>query len=1061
MHKWLCLVALGLASVATPAPAQEPPRDGPAAPTLSAEEQAELARAQELDRRALELCSQEKYAAALPLAEEALAVRERVLGREDCDTASSLDHVARLLRGMGDCATARPLMERALVIREKALGPEHRDTVVSLNNLANLLRDMGEYDTARPLFERALVNSQKAFGSESPETAASFHDLAVLLRDMGAYTAARPLFERALAIREKAFGPEHPRTAATLNSLAALFQNMGDYAAARPLFERSLAIREKALGPEDPRTAAGLNNLALLLDEMGDYATARPLFERALTISEGAFGPAHPQTATCLNNLARLLTGMGDYAAARALFERSLAIREKALGPEHPHTAATLNNLALLLQEMGDFAAARLLLERALAIRDKALGPEHPETAQSLDNLAGVLDDMGDKSAARPLLERSLAIREKALGPEHPDTAQGLENLALLLHAMGDDATARPLFERAVTVWEKALGAEHPDTALGLNNLAVVFQAMGDCTAARPLLERALAIREKVVRATFATTSQRQRLALLGANRGALDNYLTSFAGDEPRRLSAVLRWKGIVGRVLAGERAALRAQATPAVRAKLDDLRLLQARLAKAYFAPFEAETKTGTATRRETIEQLTKEKEAIEVDLARESAAFREEQSLAAAGLDHVRAALPADAALVEVLQFGGRYGAWVVPGGTTVTAFVDLGPVNEIDAKILDYRRVIARREPAMAEGQALAKLVFAPIRPHLAGRTTIYFAPDGALAAVPLAALPDGDGTFLVERYTIGYLTSGIDLARARRTTSAPGRGLLAVGGIDYEAAAETPTASAIAVEATAPLPATAGALLVSRTAPRPAGGRLAFPALPATGPEARTVTALFRARFRGEPATLLAGGAATEAAWKRLAPGCRYLHLATHGFFASDDVRSALGSRGSATIALGKASAPDLAADRPVAGFNPLLLSGVALAGANAGASGEGEDGILTAEEVSGLALDGVELVVLSACDTGLGEVHRGEGVLGLARGFTLAGARTLVLSLWKVPDQDTLALMTRLYGELWGDAPPPKPEALRRAQLLLLERARKDGDAAPWRWGGFVAAGAP
>ena len=332
-------------------------------------------------------------------------------------------------------AAALPLFERALAIREKVLGPEHPRTAQSLNNLARLLQAQGDLAGARPLLERALAICERALGPEHPRTATTLNNLAGLLRAQGDLTGARPLFERALAIREKALGPEHPDTATSLNDVANLLQAQGDLAAARPLLERAQAVYEKALGPEHPWTAQSLNNLAGLLQAQRDFAGARPLFERALAIMEKALGPEHPDTAQSLNNLAGLLRDQGNLAGAQPLLERALAIKEKALGPEHPDTAVSLDNLAGLLRDQGDLAGARPLFERALAIREKVLGPEHPDTAVSLDNLAGLLRDQGDLAGARPLFERALAIREKVLGPEHPHTIRARDNLAKLRHA--------------------------------------------------------------------------------------------------------------------------------------------------------------------------------------------------------------------------------------------------------------------------------------------------------------------------------------------------------------------------------------------------------------------------------------------------------------------------------------------------------------------------------------------------------------------------------------------------------------------------------------------------
>jgi tetratricopeptide (TPR) repeat protein len=273
-----------------------------------------------------------------------------VSGRSPLPAADLMDRLGSYrLDALGAYAPARPLYELALAIREKALGPDHPDTATSLNNLALLLRAQGDFAAARPLYERTLAIVEKALGPDHPDTATRLNNLASLLYAQGDFTAARSLFERALSIFEKALGPDHPDTGTSFNNLPLLLQAQGDFAAARPLFERALAISEKALGPDHPDTATSLGNLARLLQAQGEFAAARPLYERALAIVEKALGPDHPDTAKSLNNLAGLLEAQGDLAAARPLYERALAISERTLGLDHPDTATVRGNLAMLL----------------------------------------------------------------------------------------------------------------------------------------------------------------------------------------------------------------------------------------------------------------------------------------------------------------------------------------------------------------------------------------------------------------------------------------------------------------------------------------------------------------------------------------------------------------------------------------------------------------------------------------------------------------------------------------------------------------------------------------
>ena len=261
-----------------------------------------------------------------------------VLGVEE-QVASLISNAAAFrYAALAAYAAARPLFDCALSIREKVLGPEHLATAESLNSLA-LLRDaQGDLAGARPLFERALAINEKVLGPDHPNTATCLNNLATLLAARGDLVAARPLYERALAIRDKVFGPEHPNTAASLNNLAVLLKDQGNLAGARPLYERALAIYEKVLGPKHPDMAATLNNLAHLVQQQGDFAGARPLYERALTICQNVLGLEHTNTNRARRNLATLLLSCGVAGEALQLGEAALTAHDKALGPNHPWT---------------------------------------------------------------------------------------------------------------------------------------------------------------------------------------------------------------------------------------------------------------------------------------------------------------------------------------------------------------------------------------------------------------------------------------------------------------------------------------------------------------------------------------------------------------------------------------------------------------------------------------------------------------------------------------------------------------------------------------------------
>jgi tetratricopeptide (TPR) repeat protein len=316
---------------------------------------------------------------------------EQVIGKfgfEFAEAGRLLNQTGYYLRQRGWYAEAEPLYTRSLAIREKALGGEHLDTATSLNSLAVLYSEQGKYAEAEPLYKRSLAIREKALGREHPEIAGSLNNLASLYKAHGEYGKAEPLYKRSLAIREKTLGREHRETAIGLNSLALLYNAQGKYDAAEPMHKRALAIQEKVLGREHPDTALSLNSLAELYGAQGKYDAAEPLLKRALAIRETRLGEEHPDTATSLNNLGELYRKQGKDAEAETLLERALAIFEKALGEEHHLTATSLNNVALLYFAHGKYGKAFPLLERALAIFEKTLGGEHPNTRTVARNLA-------------------------------------------------------------------------------------------------------------------------------------------------------------------------------------------------------------------------------------------------------------------------------------------------------------------------------------------------------------------------------------------------------------------------------------------------------------------------------------------------------------------------------------------------------------------------------------------------------------------------------------------------------------------------------------------------
>jgi len=1010
-----------------------------------------------------------RFAEAEKVWELALAAQEEVAGPDDPQVAELLINLAAVAKRQQHLDGVRELLDRALAIQETALGPDHLRVSTTLNHLADLGLRRAELDAARRHAERALAIRRAALGDDHGDVATTLDLLARIVGAQGDVRAAVTALEHALRIREGALGPKHPLVAVTLSNLADASRTTGDLRAARRLQERALAIREELLPPDHPDLGTALNNLAVVLRYTGEYDRARASFERALAIREGAFGPRSPLVASTLNNLAMLLRDQGDTGGARALFERSLAITEETRGGNHPEVAATLNNYASALWEEDDVAGARAAYERSLAIAESVLGADHPHTATTLSNLATLLGEVGEHERARELSERALAIHERAWGSRHVEVALDLLKLGDIARRGGETARAIELYDRSHEMQRALYGAHHPYSIMTRTRSALARAQDGDAAGAWRLVRAANAERRGHLEQSLSRLTEGEGFLYLARIRAQLHLELTlAHRIDEPgavrQAYETLIDGKGRVGRLLVRSRERVLDGMDDATAEVLAELRDVQSRLSSLALE--------GAGDGSE-LEALRERRAELDRRLRRAAAT----SSLQATDFEGLRSVLPAGAALVDLFahpffvpeghaaaERRGMVGVWTEPRLTAwitrpaleAPAWVDLGPVAAVaeacEAHLADLARPEAARD---ASNDALRRLLWEPLTPHLDGADRIFVSPDGVVATVPFETLRTDDGRYLVEIRALVYAGDADTRARLAREPpppSGPARALLVIGGVDYDRRAGLAEEGGARVLAAATTDATPTARKTGRYHGRLRGGfSTTWPPLPTTASESRAVSDLHEATARPDARRLLLqGGAATEPRLAEELPRHDVIHLATHGFFQPEGFVSLWDSA---------TSLADVEAARNVVGMHPGLLSGLVCAGANLEAPDDGDDGYLTAEELGWLDLSGADLVVLSACETGLGKAQAGEGLLGLRRAFRAAGATTVISSLWSVDDRSTATLMRSFYGKLWREG-RGRHEALRQAQLEMLRDARTElGEGRPDRWGAFVLDG--
>ncbi|MBV9786738.1 MAG: tetratricopeptide repeat protein [Chloroflexi bacterium] len=325
---------------------------------------------------------------------------------------------------LGVYGEAQTYLEQAVALRQRILGRNHPDTALSINNLGYVFWTEGQYTAAQGYFEQALAIRQHVLGTDHPDTTRSLNNLAVILWEQGWYAAARGYHEQVLAIRQRVFGFDHPDTARSLNNLGLVLESQGEYAAAQGYLEQAVAIRQRVFGSEHPDTASSLYNLGNVLRASGQYAAAQGYLEQAVAIRQRVLGANHHHTVLTLDNLGVVFRAQGQYAVAQRYHEQAIAVYQQVLRPDHPHTATSFYNLGIALYCQKYYAAAQRYFEQSLAMYQRGLGSDHPNTARSLRGLGAVLRAHGDATQAWSYLEHALTIFLERLGPHHPDTEQ-------------------------------------------------------------------------------------------------------------------------------------------------------------------------------------------------------------------------------------------------------------------------------------------------------------------------------------------------------------------------------------------------------------------------------------------------------------------------------------------------------------------------------------------------------------------------------------------------------------------------------------------------------------
>ncbi|MFK7900016.1 MAG: tetratricopeptide repeat protein [Cyclobacteriaceae bacterium] len=947
----------------------------------------------------------------------------------------------------GDYDKAIELTRKAASVIEKELGKSDPAYSTVLSNLGAIYKKTGQLNAAETMFKEAVEVIEKSRSnprltkgeklSLDQAYQLSINDLVKLYQQMGRYAEAAEL-------QRKIDGGDDELT--TDNSAAGklyaelnIMEKQGDFDAALTKAKEIVTLQLTEKGPQHPNYAKAITRQGILLQKVGKYNQAEPLFSKSLNIYRIKFGNTHPDYATSLNNLASLYAAMGRYNDAEQAYKQTISINESVYGKTHIEYANSLNNLANLYYKTGNKETALSYAKEALKVIKKAMGDESESYINSLSTLAGIYLSVGNLKEAELLLTDALGINERQFGKKNFNYVAALSNIGNLYLSAGEYEKSEAKYIESLEIYKSLLGEKHPDYIKPLFQLArCYFTQKKDADAERVYLEAIAKIHDQI------------RLLFPGlSDQGKADFYKTINRYFNDFNTFCIYRYQTnpAIAKHMYNNQLKTKAillNATTKVRnhiynsgdEELIDLyKSMQSdreKLVKAYNMNAEQLKKNNVSISKLENAITKKEKE-----LSKQSEEFAKQYSQTDITWQSVRDGLKSSEAGLEIIRFtditdnSPKYAFLLVKSNTRGKPDLFFKNADKLESRYVKYYRnsIKYRHKDEISYSHFWKEIDTRLLR---GGIRKVYVSPDGVYNQISLNTLLDPlTNKYVLQKGIEIHMVSNtkdfLDFEESSYTKKTLKKRVTLMGNPNFNRGYSKK--SSYKVSHTDGFDSSLRNKLISSFS----SGHIV--PLPGTAKEIVNITTTLKKNKI--KATAFVEDEASEENIK-LINNPKLLHIATHGFFM-ENVANKEG-----------ASSADAWLD------NPLLRSGILLAGAESAVSDHAgnaeEDGILTSYEAMNLELNKTDLVVLSACETGLGEVSNGEGVYGLQRSLQVAGAKTILMSLWTVNDEATQQLMTSFYNYLFQFQ--NKRAAFKQAQKDLLAKYND-----PNLWGAFVMIG--
>lgn len=972
---------------------------------------------------------------------ETLAIIQEIGGTENDQFVTACENLAAFYKSQKLFDKAESFLKKALDVYEKLNIKESDDYIAVCRELAAINLLQSRYAEAEFFFNESKKIIARIHGTMHHSYLAVVVDLAKVYVTLGRYSDAENLLKEDLETTAKMLGKDHPDYAISCNNLAHLYKKTGRYHDAEKLFQEALTILQNNNRKESIAYASACDNLASLYDDMGFYSKAELLTKEALEIRKRVLGTEHPDYATSCNNLAGLYANYGRENEAIYFYAEAKEVYAKSLGRNHPHYASVCNNLAVLLEKLGDYEKAEKLYRESFNIRLETLGKYSPDFAVSCANLAMLFQKMGRFTEAESLFKEAKEVFVEKLGKNHPYYRMVCNNLAGLYEQMGQYDLAQKLYHEAVEVAVKILGKEHPDYALACSNLALFYETHGRYAEAEKFFKEDSRVLTSNIQRNFIGLSEKEREQYLSTLLYHFESYYSFVLRFGKPELAGWLLENSLNTRALLffsnnQLRRSVLASNDEKLKSTYESWLIRRIEIAKAI--------EMGEELRRQmniNIEDL--EKQANEIEKQLSVMLTRSGLPVQLTPIRHnwqeLKRKLKNNEALVEMVRIRYYENKWtdsilyvalVVKRDSRFPQLVVFPHGNNMEAKGLTYYRNCISFN---LEDNQSYKTFYQPLEQSLHDITKVYFSADGVYHQLNLETLFNPTTQkYLGEEIQIQLISTARDLLRMPKRKEKKINEIYLFGYPDFAGKAQGALTSTDERNYTDDSNDWAEKLGKSQRFLDVNTGSVSY--LPGTKKEIESIETL--AKKAGlKIQKYLADQASEENLKAVISPGV--LHIATHGFF------------------IGQNNSSDQKVQQRF--VNPLLRSGLLFAGAELTLKKEplnsSENGILTSQEALNLSLQSTVLVVLSACETGLGEIKAGEGVFGLQRALQEAGAKSVIMSLWKVDDSATQEMMSLFYENLLIKK-QDKRVAFFNAQMEMKKRYIH-----PYYWGAFVLVG--